>query len=207
MSPNNQTSAPFDPGFAPHLIPFLPALQATQTELSRLKNFGQKKMRFKVLDKTCQRALQSTLGFWVGCILWGSYIKYKFKDAPKPISGNSFLELTKDDIPAFAYNDEFNEIEKYIENYSKDVKYYTGANASLPEYYKIVVEQYRLFVDMNENFLESRTTGDIKIPAKFEFLAQCSEQQIDEIGAQIVQIIAKGDLSEFLKLDFGTKLR
>lgn len=44
--PSNEketTKTPFDPGFAPHLIHFLPALQAMNTEISRLKNFGQKK--------------------------------------------------------------------------------------------------------------------------------------------------------------------
>lgn len=157
-------------------------------------------MRYKVLDKTVQKALQSTLGFWVGCILWGGYIKYKFKNTPKAISGNSFLELKKEDIPDFAYNTEFDEMEKYIENFAKNTKYYTGVNASLPASYKNILEEYKSFIDLNEHFLQTRTTADIKIPPRFEFLAQYSDSQLDKLGAEIVQIITKGDLSSFLEL-------
>lgn len=206
MSEKEPTTAPFDPGFAPYLIPFLSALQAMESELARIKNFGQKKIRYKILDKSCQKAMESTLGFWVGCILWGGYIKYKFKNAPRDISGNSFLELKKEDIPDFAYNTEFDAIENYIENFSKNAKYYTGANASLPEFYGTIVKEYRAFVELNDNFLNTRTTVDIQIPPKFEFLAQYSGTRLDELGAKIVQIIAKGDLSGFLELDFVKQL-
>ena len=198
---NFNNEVPFDPGFAPNVLHFYPTLQAMNAELFRLKNFGQKKLRYKVLDKICQKALQSTLGFWVGCIFWGGFIKYKFQNDPKPISGNSFLELKKEDIPDFAYNDEFDAIENYLENYTKDAKYYLGISAELPTAYKTIVEQYRLFVDLNNNFLEAKTSTDIKIPTKFGFLEQYTEQQLDEMYAQIMQNIQNKDLSGFLKSD------
>ena len=200
------TTAQFDPGFAPHLIPFLPALQSMESELVRIKNFGQKKTRYKILDKSCQKALQSTLGFWVGCILWGGYIKYKNQIDPKAISGNDFLELKKEDIPDFAYNTEFDAMKNYIENFAKNSKYYTGTNASLPEFYGTIVKEYRAFVELNDNFLNTRTTADIQIPPKFEFLAQYSDTQLEDLGAKIVEFIAKSDLNGFLELDFVKSL-
>lgn len=205
MTQNSQ-KAPFDPGFAPHVVHFYPALLAMNDELARIKNFGQKKMRYKVLDKTVQKALQSTLGFWVGCILWGGYIKYTNQNAPKEISGNTFLGLSREDIPDFAYQEEFKAMAQYLETFERNAKYYTGASATLPKEYKNILEEYVSFIEINEHFLETRTTADIKIPAKFDFLAQYKDEQLHKLGAKIVEIIAKGDLSEFLNLEFVAKL-
>jgi len=196
-------TAAFDPGYAPNLIPFLPAIRAVEAELSSIKNFGQKKLRYKVLSKIAHKAFLSTLGFWVGCILWGGFIKYKFQP-PKNISGNGFSGLSKEDITNFAYDEEFEAMEKYIQNYSKDTKYYLGINASLPEFYGKIVEQYKQFVAINDNFLNSKTTEDIKIPEKFEFLAKYSENQLDDVYAQIMKIIENKDLSQFLELEIAS---
>lgn len=195
-------TAPFDPGFAPHLIPFLPSLQAMESELLKVKNFNQKKTRYKMFEKPVLKALQSTLGFWVGCILWGGYIKYKNQNNPKNITGNDFLNLKKEDIPDFAYNTEFDAIENFIKDFSKNTKYYTGSNASLPEFYGIIVKEYRTFVELNDNFLNTKTTADIQIPPKFDFLAQYKDTQLNELDAKIFEIIKSGDLSGFLELNF-----
>lgn len=198
---NILNTASFDPGFAPNIIHFYPDFITMEEELARLKNFGQKKMRYKVLDKTVQKAMQSTLGFWVGCILWGGYIKYKFQAAPKAIEDNSFLGLSKDDISSFGYQDEFKVMDKYLENFEKNTKYYTGANATLPKEYKTILNEYVSFIELNGHFLETKTTEDIKIPAKFEFLAKYSAAQLNKLGAKIVEIIETGDLSAFLELE------
>ena len=194
-------TASFDPGFAPNIIHFYPAYMTAEEELSRLKNFGQKKMRYKVLDKTVQKAMQSTLGFWVGCVLWGGYIKYKFKNAPKDIEDNSFLGLSPDDVSSFGYQDEFKVMAKYLENFEKNVKYYTGATATLPKEYKTILDEYVSFIELNGHFLETRTTDDIQIPEKFGFLAKYSAAQLNKLGAKIIEIIETGDLSEFLELE------
>ncbi|MDD3420226.1 MAG: hypothetical protein PHE78_06450 [Candidatus Gastranaerophilales bacterium] len=204
--PQNTDTAQFDPGFAPHLVPFLPTFEAFIQEMMHIKNFGQKKMRYKVLGKVVHKSLLSTLGFWVGCILWGGFIKYSNSDAPKEISGNNFLGLSQDHIKAFAYEEEFEAIFYYLENYSKDMKYYTGANVQLPDFYKTIVEQYREFVALNENFLTTKMTSDIKIPPKFDFLAKYSDSELDKVHAQITQIIQNQDLSGFLELDFLSEI-
>jgi hypothetical protein len=204
--PNNNNKAQFDPGYAPHLVPFLPTFQAFIQEMMHIKNFGQKKMRYKVLNKVVHKSLLSTLGFWVGCILWGGFIKYKNADAPKEITGNNFIGLTPQDIEGFAYNQEFEAILYYLESYSKDMKYYTGTNVTLPDFYKTIVEEYKEFVALNDNFLQTKITSDIKIPSKFDFLAKYSQAELDDINAKIMQIIESQDLSGFLELDFLSKI-
>ena len=204
--PKNTPKAQFDPGYAPHLVPFLPTFEAFIQEMMHIKNFGQKKMRYKVLNKVVYKSLLSTLGFWVGCILWGGYIKYKNANAPKQIDGNNFLGLKPDDIKSFAYDQEFEAILYYIESYSKDMKYYTGANVQLPVFYRTIVEEYRDFVSLNENFLTTEMTSNIKIPSKFDFLAKYSQAELDEIHTQIMEIIQNQDLSGFLELDLLSQI-
>lgn len=198
---NFEKEVPFDPGYAPHLVPFLPAIIAINAELLPIKNFGQKKLRFKVLSKIGHKAFLSTLGFWVGCILWGGFIKYKFEENPKIISGNGFIGLSKKDIGSFAYNEEFEAMKTYIQNYSRDMKYYLSKYISLPKFSDTIVEEYKDFVAINDNFLNSKTTNDIKIPEKFKFLADYSNAKLDELYSQIMEIIESNDLSQFLELE------
>jgi hypothetical protein len=198
---NLEQSVPFDPGYAPHLVPFLPAISAINEELAPIKNFGQKKLRFKVLSKIGHKAFLSTLGFWVGCILWGAFIKYKFEESPKPISGNGFIGLTKEDVESFAYNEEFEAMTNYIQTYSKDQNYYLGKYLSLPKFCDKIVAEYKEFVAINDNFLNSKTTNDIQIPENFGFLAEYSDSKLDELYEQITEIIEGNDLSQFLELE------
>ena len=198
---NFEKEVPFDPGYAPHLVPFLPAISAINVELLPIKNFGQKKLRFKILSKIGHKAFLSTLGFWVGCILWGGFIKYKFEESPKTISGNGFIGLSKKDVEGFSYNEEFEAMATYIQNYSRDMKYYLSKYTSLPAFYGVIVEEYKEFVAINDNFLGSKSTNDIKIPSKFEFLAEYSDSKLDELYSQIMEIIESNDLSQFLELE------
>lgn len=198
---NFEQNVPFDPGYAPNLVPFLPAIRTIDAELIVIKNFGQKKLRYKILSKIGHKAFLSTLGFWVGCLLWGGFIKYKFQDNPKPISGNGFIGLSKKDIESFAYNEEFEAMSNYIQNYSKDMKYYLSKYTTLPNFYNKIIEEYKEFVALNDNFLNSKSTNDIKISPKFEFLAEYSDAKLDELYSQIVEIIESTDLSQFLELE------
>lgn len=195
-------NVPFDPGYAPNLVPFLPAIRAINSELAPIKNFGQKKLRYKILSKIGHKAFLSTLGFWVGCILWGGYIKYKFEESPKAISGNDFIGVSKEEINSFAYNEEFEEMATYIQTYSKDQNYYLGKYLSLPNFYGKIVDEYKEFVALNENFLYSKSTNDIKISPRFEFLAEYSDEKLSELYAQIMTNIESHDLSQFLELEF-----
>jgi len=197
-----EKEVPFDPGYAPNLVPFLPAINAINTELLPIKNFGQKKLRFKVLSKIGHKAFLSTLGFWVGCILWGGFIKYKFEEEPKTITGNDFIGLSKEDIAGFAYNEEFEAMANYIQTYSKDQNYYLGKYLSLPNFYIKIVEEYKEFVALNENFLYTKSTNDIKISPRFEFLAEYSDLKLDELYSEIMTAIESNDLSQFLELEF-----
>jgi hypothetical protein len=199
---NFEQEVPFDPGYAPHLVPFLPAIKTIDAELIVIKNFGQKKLRYKILSKIGHKAFLSTLGFWVGCLLWGGFIKYKFQDNPKPISGNGFIGLSKEDIESFSYNEEFEAMTNYIQNYSKDMKYYLSKYISLPNFYGKIIEEYKEFVALNDNFLNSKSTNDIKISPKFEFLAEYSDSKLDELYSQIITVIESNDLSQFLELEF-----
>lgn len=199
LTQNNK--ALFDPGFAPNIISFLPIAQATQSELAKLKTFAQQQIRFKILHKNCVRALESTLGFWVGNILWFGYLKYKFKNAPQAIIGNRFLDNEQEN-PEKIYNFEFLVMEKYIETYSQNVYYFTGQRELLPSSYGRILQRYKKFVEDNNYFLQTQSTKDIQLPLALGSFDHCSEEQLERIHYRINHLITKGDLSEFLTSDF-----
>lgn len=188
-----ENGVPFDPGYASSLIAFLPMLEQVEFELGQLRNFNQKKMKFKMLLPLVKKSLFSTLGFWVGCILWAGVIKYKLAGAP--ILGNNFLKLSKEDLEGFEYAQEFEAIENYIKNYSKNVQYYLGLNETLPDGYLQIVADYKEFLQSNEHFINAKTTNDLKIPKSYEHLAQAD---LDALLAMIEDVIASKDLSRFL---------
>jgi len=194
-----------NPGFGAHLVSFLPMIQATQNELSRLSSFEQRKLRFKILHKSCLRALESTLGFWVGCMMWCVYLNKKFKTEPQTIICDDFLNIKKEDILNYT-NVEFSVMEKYIETYSKNVMYYTGERDFLPDFYIKILNEYRGFIKTNNYFLEAQKTQDIKIPNKIEGLTQYNEQELEYLHLKIMHIIDKGNLSEFLDTHFAKNL-
>ena len=55
---------------------------------------------------------------------------------------------------------------------------------------------------INENFLYTKSTNDIKISQRFEFLTEYSDSKLDELYSQIMTAIENNDLSQFLELEF-----
>jgi|SRR5574344_1175025 hypothetical protein len=194
-----ENNVPFDPGYAQNLVPFLPTLEQATFRLRSFRNINQQKMFYKTILPICQKALKSTLGFWVGCVLWAGYIKYAQSD--KKISGNNFLNLKKEDLDGFEYLEEFKAIKGYIENYSQNVKYYTGKDDKLDENFIKIVETYQNFLAMNEHFINVKTSSDIKIPQELDFMQKYTLTEFDNLLDKIEKIIEGKDLSKFLDLN------
>ena len=74
----------FDPGFVQHLTAFIPNIEYIYADISRYRNFAQKKQKFKVYYHKILNLLENYLGFYLGCILWAACIK----DENKPVLNN-----------------------------------------------------------------------------------------------------------------------
>lgn len=182
---------PFDPGYSKHLLIFAQNYLEGMEDIKKTINNNQKKFKFRLYVSKFDKALKSTLGFWVGCILWATYIKFKYPN--KEIEGNAFLGKNKEDIDEYFYELEFKLVEDYILNYPKNTKFYLGKEMSFPQKYLEIVKDYKEFLNLNDNFLKTAKTNDIKLNQKFE-----KNVDLQEIEAKIDKALAQGDLATLL---------
>ena len=187
-------SVKFDPGFAQHTTILSLSLEYIYNSLSAFKNFGQKKMKFKLNYPNIIKMVDNNAGFCAGCMLWALYIKSL---GDLSIEGNPCLGDT------FNPDESVEEIDfsiNYLEQLRKDAKYYLNENYAINHQYIDILNLYREFLLLNENFVNTKTTSDIKLPAS---LKTPSVQELERIKNKIDEVIKTGklvDLTETLKL-------
>lgn len=176
----------FDPGFAPHILVFKGTIDYLYMDINRFKNFTQKKMKFMQYHKKFIEILYNNLGFYVGCLMWASYIKTQPK---QEILNNS------------CFGQEYNEQENiadtqfiihFIELFPKDMKYFLTKDFSFDESLKKLVQVYEEFLVLNKGFVNTKYNTDIEIPASIK--TEKAETFCDKINT----ILTTGDLSKLL---------
>ena len=179
----------FDPGFVKHMSAFVPNIQYVYETLAQFKNFNQKKVQFKMYLPKIQNLLKNYMGFYMGCILWAICIK-QHQDAK--IMNNLCYggEYSEDETLS-----EVDFIKEYLEQLKKDVKYYTGQNFSADENYTKILDWYREFLKLNEGFVKTQTTDDIKLPSRLSVLPK---NDLDAISQDIDKVVSNGNLYELL---------
>lgn len=188
---NFDNGAQFDPGFVQHMSAFVPNIEYVYAGLDRVKNFTQKKNQFKMYYPKIQTLLKNYLGFYLGCILWATYISQLDE---KPILNNLCFGGEYSEKETLS---EVDFIKDYIEQLKKDVKYYTGQDFTIDEKSINILNAYREFLIANKGFVETKTTKDIKLPA---YLKTPSEKDLEEILSGIEKVIDNGKLYELFPL-------
>ena len=188
---NFDNGAQFDPGFVQHISAFVPNIEYVYAGLNRLKNFTLKKNQFKMYYPKIQSLLKNYLGFYLGCILWATYISQLDE---KPILNNLCFGGEYSEKETLS---EVDFIKDYIEQLKKDVKYYTGQDFTINENSINILKAYREFLIANKGFVETKTTKDIKLPAN---LKTPSEKDLEEILSGIEKVIDNGKLYELFPL-------
>lgn len=188
---NFDNGAQFDPGFVQHMSAFVPNIEYVYAGLDRVKNFTQKKNQFKMYYPKIQSLLKNYLGFYLGCILWATYISQLDE---KPILNNLCFGGEYSEKETLS---EVEFIKDYIEQLKKDVKYYTGQDFTIDEKSINILNAYREFLIANKGFVETKTTKDIKLPAN---LKTPSEKDLEEILSGIEKVIDNGKLYELFPL-------
>lgn len=179
----------FDPGFIPHMSAFVPNIEYLYDMIGQFRNFNQKKQQFKLFYPKIQSLLKSYLGFYLGCMLWAVYIK-QFDDAK--IMNNLCFGGEYDDVESLG---EVDFIKSYIEQLKKDAKYYAGQEFVIDEISLKILDSYREFLKLNEGFVKTQSTNDIKIPKNLK-----TPKNLEEINKEIEQVCKNGKLSELLPL-------
>lgn len=188
---NFDNGAQFDPGFVQHMSAFVPNIEYVYAGLNRLKNFTLKKKQFKMYYPKIQSLLKNYLGFYLGCILWATYISQLDE---KPVLNNLCFGGEYSEKETLS---EVDFIMDYIEQLKKDVKYYTGQDFTIDENSINILNAYREFLIVNKGFVETKTTKDIKLPTN---LKTPSEKDLEEILSGIEKVIDNGKLYELFPL-------
>ena len=181
----------FDPGFGPNILAFEGTVQYLYTDINRFKNLSQKKIKFLQYHKKILEVFYNNVGFYVGCLMWASYIQTLPK---QEIVGNHCFGKE--------YNEETNIAEtqymlNFVELFPKDMKYFLGQNFSFPENIKHLIEVYEQFLTLNKGFVESKYNSDIVLPK--EVKTYCEEYK-----TLVDKSIADGNLNQLA--DFIDKI-
>ena len=158
--------------------------------LFTIKSPHQRKFKFQMLYPQLLKLLEHTVSFYLGCLLWASFISNNFADNPKDILENSYIGKTvKEDEMLF----EVNYAISYIEKLKKDCKYYLGKNCNIPENWSKVLSVYKDFLTLNEFLINAKTTADLKLPSS---LIKPSQEDLNAILAIIESVVSSGNLPE-----------
>ena len=177
--------AQFDPGFVQHISAFVPNIEYAYQSLNRYSNFGMKKQQFKMLLPKIKKLIENYTGFYMGCMLWASYIKNL--DNTRILNNFGFgTDYNEEETLA-----EVNFIIHYLEQLKKDVKYYTGQNYSVDIDTINILNAYGDFLKINQGFTKTEMTSDIVLPDNFKNIGKD-----EEILAKIEEVIETGNLKD-----------
>lgn len=180
----------FDPGFAQHTTILSINVEYIYAAINQFKNFGQKKMKFKMLYPQIINMVNNNVGFCLGCLLWAVYIK---SHDSAIIEGNPCLGDT--------YNEEesVEEVDysiQYFTQLQKDAKYYLGTTYEINPKYIEVLEIYKDFLTLNKNFVETKTSNDIILPNNIKIPEQ---NDLEKIYTKIHDVIKTGKLIDLIE--------
>ena len=155
----NDKKVLFDPGYAPLVIDSIGQVGYTYYVFSAVPNVKLKKINFPHTLSKINRLLKDNISFYLGCLLWGSYIS-QFADYQ--IDGNKLLG---EDAKEEEYTSEINFLIDLIEiQLPRDCKYYQNKNFEVDERYLKILKAYKEFLIINDGFVNCSKTNQIKLP-------------------------------------------
>lgn len=193
---------PFDPGFSQVAEAFPKEAFDYLNEIGSLKQNHQKKFAFSNLETQIVPIIKLSAAFYLGCILWGSYLFWKHKNNAKEIQGNPVFELSEEEKDKISYNNEVDFILEFIDKFEKSAKFYMKRSSRINPVYLKYFEVYKQFVNLNNNFTNLKFTNEIKLPSDVEHFGNFSEQKLDELKQKIYEIINSGNIESILDLGF-----
>lgn len=188
----------FDPGFGSLVTSFSENMEYAYHEIGSKKSLHQKAFKFKMLKPQIVDLFENSIAFYLGCLLWASYIHFKHQESPLEIEGNGFLGLTQEELDKMDFEIELDYISNFFEKYEKDTQYFLRKKESLKASYKLIVESYREFLKLNDNFMSTKTTADIKLPEHMMFI---KELKLDDVEEKINVAIKNRNLSSLFELN------
>lgn len=184
----------FAPGYSKYTLPFSQNIDAAYNMILSIKAPHQRKFKFQMVYPQLLKLLEHTISFYLGCLLWATFISKNFKDNPKEILDNHYIgQKIKEDEMLF----EVNYAIGYIEKLKKDCKYYLGKTCNLPDDWMQIMQIYKEFLMVNEFLVEAKSSADIKLPLAIK---EPSQDDLNKILEQIELVVKSGELKELFKV-------
>ncbi len=188
-----QHSILFDPGFAQHTTILSLNTEYIYAAINQFKNFGQKKMKFKMLYPQIVKMVDNNTGFCLGCLMWAVYIK-SHKNVE--IEGNPCFGDTYDETETV---EEIDYSIEYFNQLKKDAKYYLGTDYEINPKYIEILKLYKKFLVLNKNFTQTKTSENLLLPEEIKIP---NKEDLDKIYNKIHEVIKTGNLIDLLE-DFN----
>jgi hypothetical protein len=202
MEKNYLKKVAFDPGFSQLATNFPKEAYDYLSEINTLKQNHQKKFAFTHLESQIVPVIKLCASFYLGCILWGSYLFWKYKNDVREIEGNPILALSEEEQNNLKNGDEIDFVLGFVDKFEKSAQFYLKHSSRInPEYLKYF-EIYKQFVELNNGFKTLKFTDEIKLPAEVAHFENHSDQKLDELKQKIDEIIASGNLENILTIGF-----
>lgn len=194
---------PFDPGFSSISFSFIENIAVATQEFSQLKANHQKKFWLAKNEPVIVDFINKSSAFYLGCMLWGAFIHFRFKDSPKEISGNTTLELNETQQQELDCASEVKAILEYIKSFDRDCKYFINRGAKITSEIKEILENYIEFASINNNFISTKKTNDIKIPKAYSHFEKMTKEQLDELCEKIYSVIQSNRIEDLLEINLN----
>lgn len=199
---NFETTVPFDPGYAPKAFSFIEHIKNIKEYYAQLTSNSQKKLWLPQAEPEVLKLIELNAAFHLGCILWGGFLANRFKDSPKVISGNSVLELNELEKAELDCAADAKAALEYIQEFDRDCKYFVRRPMKIRPIIKEIYENYIEFAELNNQFVNTKTTADVKTPKAIAHFKDLSNGQLDVLCESIYMIINTDELL-FGLLDLG----
>lgn len=193
---------PFDPGFSEISFSFVENIQLATSEFNKLRAFPQKRFWLAKYKPMIIEFINKHAAFYLGCILWGGFIHYQFKDQPKEISGNTTADLSKEELENLDCAIEVKASLDYIKNFDRDCKYFLKHNANISPVIIQILESYIEFAELNNNFIGINRTDQIKLPWAIRHFETLKPEELDTLYKKINSAIESKKIENLLEIGF-----
>lgn len=186
----------FDPGYAQHTTILSISAEYIYSQISQYKNFGQKKIQFKMNYPRLIHMADNNVGFCLGSLLWAVYIKSlgDIKIDGNPCLGGDYDEAETVEEADYSI--------AFFDKLKKDAKYYIGEDYKIDSLNIKILELYKEFLIANKGFTGTKTTEDVILPKGFVIPDKKSCEAIHEKIQEVIKTGKLLDLKEVLELAY-----
>ena len=194
----DKNKVPFDLGFAPYTLVFSTTYLYMEAEVRKFKNINQRKMKYKSLESSILKLCDNLISFYLCGMLYGAYLKNNYKNEPKEISGNDFLELTEEECQKGDVIIEVQTLAKFIKSNDRN----PFSSRKINPKYDFIIDNYIEFLEINKYFTNVKTTDDIKIPKGFAYINRYGTEKLNVLFETLMDCINSKKIEKILNSQY-----